>query len=429
MRTIKKIIWTTLLLLLFAGVHANAQFLKKVKNKAEKSVEKTILKKTDEKVSKETSKSVDVILSEDTDKKNKMDKSSTKQSKKNPSSIEEETQTEGGFKRGNILLYTDDFSKDAIGDFPAKWNSNLGGEIKKLKGYNEKFLMIPANAVINLETKKPFPDNFTVEINVIFPAEVPILMASIGFGKSVPKKIDHMLTDKENIRILFHAEESKTNSVLKFGTNSDALGYTYKEVNYKIPLNKIVALAFEINGTRMRVYTDGKKVIDLPKAFQQGFGNVLFLSAVTHGNKKSLENHFYVSNVVIAETGIDARSSVMKELIEKGKFTTNTITFSSGSDILNPSSKEILDQIGFSIKNHSSEKFLILGHTDSDGDANANLTLSKKRAEAVKKYLIDTHKINATQLETDGKGESQPISDNRTALGKEENRRVEFIKL
>jgi hypothetical protein len=41
MRTIKKIIWTTLLLLLFAGVHANAQFLKKVKNKAEKSVEKT----------------------------------------------------------------------------------------------------------------------------------------------------------------------------------------------------------------------------------------------------------------------------------------------------------------------------------------------------------------------------------------------------
>ena len=429
METTKKTIWISLLLLLFAGIHVDAQILKKVKSKAEQSVEKTILKKTDEKVSKETSKKVDVVLSDNTAKQNKKDKSSTKQSKKNPSSLEEETQTEGGFKRGNIILYTDDFSKDAVGDFPAKWNSNLGGEIKKLKGYNEKFLMVPANAVINLETKKPFPNNFTVEMDVIFPSEVPILMTSMGFGKNVPKKVDHMLTDKENISILFHSEETKNNDVLKFGTNSDAMGYTYKETNYKMPLNKIVPVAFEINGTRMRVFIDGKKMIDLPKAFKPEFRNVFFLSAVTHGNKKSLENHFYVANVVIAETGTDVRSMVEKDLIEKGSFTTNNIRFSSGSDILNPSSKEILDQIGELMKNHPSVKFLILGHTDSDGDAKTNMTLSKKRAEAVKKYLIENHKINTSRLNTDGKGESLPISDNNTAKGKEENRRVEFIKL
>ncbi|MNH32587.1 putative lipoprotein YiaD precursor [compost metagenome] len=57
------------------------------------------------------------------------------------------------------------------------------------------------------------------------------------------------------------------------------------------------------------------------------------------------------------------------------------------------------------------------------------MDLSKRRAAAVKKALSTDFGIDASRLETDGKGETQPIDANTTAEGKAKNRRVEFIKL
>ena len=70
-----------------------------------------------------------------------------------------------------------------------------------------------------------------------------------------------------------------------------------------------------------------------------------------------------------------------------------------------------------------------MGHTSSDGDDNANMELSKKRAAAVKELLVTEFGIDASRLETEGKGETKPIADNKTKEGKMANRRVEFIKL
>ena len=74
-------------------------------------------------------------------------------------------------------------------------------------------------------------------------------------------------------------------------------------------------------------------------------------------------------------------------------------------------------------------KIKIIGHTDSDGDASANLTLSKKRAEAVKMRLVYGFGISESRLSTDGKGETAPLINNTTSEAKSQNRRVEFIKL
>jgi len=71
----------------------------------------------------------------------------------------------------------------------------------------------------------------------------------------------------------------------------------------------------------------------------------------------------------------------------------------------------------------------ITGHTSSDGDDAANLELSKQRAAAVKDRLATDWKIAAHRLETDGKGETEPIADNKTNEGRTQNRRVEFVKL
>ncbi len=57
------------------------------------------------------------------------------------------------------------------------------------------------------------------------------------------------------------------------------------------------------------------------------------------------------------------------------------------------------------------------------------MELSKKRAEAVKELLVNEFGLDTSRLETEGKGETQPVGDNKTKEGKVANRRVEFIKL
>ena len=67
---------------------------------------------------------------------------------------------------------------------------------------------------------------------------------------------------------------------------------------------------------------------------------------------------------------------------------------------------------------------VIEGHTDSVGTAAYNLSLSQRRAEAVRQVLIDQFKVDASRLTSVGYGEERPIADNRTAEGRQLNRRV-----
>ncbi len=67
----------------------------------------------------------------------------------------------------------------------------------------------------------------------------------------------------------------------------------------------------------------------------------------------------------------------------------------------------------------------LAGHTDNVGSDNANLKLSKDRAESVKNYLVSKG-ANPSRIEATGYGETQPIATNKTAAGRQKNRRVEF---
>jgi len=66
------------------------------------------------------------------------------------------------------------------------------------------------------------------------------------------------------------------------------------------------------------------------------------------------------------------------------------------------------------------------GHTDNVGNAASNMSLSQKRAEAVKAYLIAKYKTEAGRLSAKGFGDTQPIADNKTDAGRAKNRRVDF---
>ena len=67
----------------------------------------------------------------------------------------------------------------------------------------------------------------------------------------------------------------------------------------------------------------------------------------------------------------------------------------------------------------------LAGHTDNVGSADANMKLSKDRAESIKSYLVSKG-ANASRIEATGYGKTQPIASNKTAKGRQMNRRVEF---
>ncbi|MEK6794574.1 MAG: OmpA family protein [Spirochaetota bacterium] len=106
-------------------------------------------------------------------------------------------------------------------------------------------------------------------------------------------------------------------------------------------------------------------------------------------------------------------------------FISDKINFRKGSAEIQSVSFPELDKIGTIIKAKGA-KIRIEGHTDSQGDAVFNQSLSIRRAEAIKAYLVEKG-INKDRLETVGYGTSMPISDNRTEQGRSMNRRVEFI--
>lgn len=106
------------------------------------------------------------------------------------------------------------------------------------------------------------------------------------------------------------------------------------------------------------------------------------------------------------------------------------ITFDSGllfavdSDKLNASSQSDVQDLSRILKKYDDTNILIEGHTDNTGADEYNQNLSVRRAKSVSGELVATG-IDATRISTQGYGETQPIADNNTEAGREQNRRVE----
>ena len=93
--------------------------------------------------------------------------------------------------------------------------------------------------------------------------------------------------------------------------------------------------------------------------------------------------------------------------------------------VIKSDAKAKLDDLVAKLKAINLEVIIAIGHTDSVGSAAYNQKLSLKRAEAVKAYIISKG-IEPNRVYTEGKGEKQPIADNKTKAGRSKNRRVEI---
>lgn len=103
----------------------------------------------------------------------------------------------------------------------------------------------------------------------------------------------------------------------------------------------------------------------------------------------------------------------------------NMVNFGFDSSNLTSSAKTNLDKLAQVLKNNPDTNINIYGYTDSKGSDAYNLSLSERRANAVKSYLV-AKGISSSRIFAMGRGENDPVASNDTEAGRAENRRVEF---
>jgi OmpA-OmpF porin, OOP family len=342
------------------------------------------------------------------------------------------------FVPGEKIIASEDFSQDAIGDFPDKWNTNGSGEIVTTNKTPGKFLMTQKGVVFYPEWIKNLPDNFTLEFDLMCTDKFSFYSGFFVTGFTSAANIgsdfrrfarfgDGRVADGGGFEVGFHPQNAGGTQGLSFFYSSkneqEILKNDIDQDKFSEPNKTLVHVSLWRQKSRVRVYLDDKKVWDLPKAVGEGLNmNSLYFR---NDGANDENDAYYISNIRLAVGAADTRN----KLITEGKFVTHGILFDVNSDKIKPESYGTLKDIAAVLNENAVIKVKIIGHTDADGDDAGNLSLSKKRAEAVKNALSKEFSVDAARMETDGKGESQPADKNNTPLGKANNRRVEFIKL
>ncbi|PID42029.1 MAG: hypothetical protein CSB48_12235 [Proteobacteria bacterium] len=111
---------------------------------------------------------------------------------------------------------------------------------------------------------------------------------------------------------------------------------------------------------------------------------------------------------------------VLTEVVEIDLY----VSFGLNSSKLSSSDRKAVADVAAFLKAYPDTQCHLAGYTDSTGPAAYNLVLSKKRAEAVKRYLVEEFGVSADRVSAEGFGESQPVADNSTKAGQAKNRRV-----
>lgn len=100
------------------------------------------------------------------------------------------------------------------------------------------------------------------------------------------------------------------------------------------------------------------------------------------------------------------------------------VHFEPGSARVTNIAKAILDDVALRMRQEPSSSAIVIGYTDTREDTGPNRDLARRRAEAVRDYLVSRHNIDPTRIEIEARGASDPVGDNSTAEGRLQNRRV-----
>ncbi|WP_417726025.1 OmpA family protein [Roseovarius sp.] len=123
------------------------------------------------------------------------------------------------------------------------------------------------------------------------------------------------------------------------------------------------------------------------------------------------------------------KSDMIQALHDQGHVVLDGLDFGSGANTLGPGPHPSLNALSLYLLAAPNARVALVGHTDSTGGLEANIALSRARAEAVRNRLMGDYGVPAAQIEAHGIGYLAPIAPNTHAEGRDRNRRVEVVLL
>jgi outer membrane protein OmpA-like peptidoglycan-associated protein len=258
---------------------------------------------------------------------------------------------------------------------------------------------------------KNIPKNFTAEIDTFFGASNCGAANWFFYPKGATGQ-----SSEEVLYVSYQTWDNRLRLIVKAGLYPKHESLI--DDAFKVDFSQPVKMGIWVQDGRVRVYANGEKLTDanqveLPE---------LEWSRLDTGVRNGC--HIGHRRVRVAESMPD----FSRVITSSGRYVTHGIQFDTDSDRLKPESASIIKMVARGLLANPNLKLLIEGHTDSTGNAERNLDLSKRRAEAVKTVLVSQFSIEADRLTTDGLGASKPIDSNDTPQGRAQNRRVEFAR-
>jgi OmpA-OmpF porin, OOP family len=402
-----------LLLLTLAGAHMPAQaqfsdFGKKLKQKAEQKIEQRVDRKTDQAMEKGLDKVECAATDPECFEKAKaegkevttVDTPAPSKSAAKPAPLKpgQGAWANYDFKPGDRILFADDFSKDEIGDFPRRFEFKAGQ--MEIVEWNDGRWLRAAQGKFWIPLSETLPERYTVEFDLA------------GNGNAMVITFD----GKDDNQTAARMEFGEYFGRLRSG-EIDAQGEFGAGVKTG---EKPIHVAISVDGQHVKAYANEKRVFNAPNG-NVGRSNKIFINM----NGWTADAPRMIANVRIAAGG----KKLYDALSEKGRVATQGVLFDTGSDRIRPESTPTLKEIAAMLKEHADLELMIEGHTDNVGAAASNQSLSEKRAEAVRQHLINTYGVDASRLQSKGFGPSKPSTDNDTPEGRQQNRRVELVKI
>jgi outer membrane protein OmpA-like peptidoglycan-associated protein len=406
---------------------ADAQgFLKRLKDRALNSAENAISNKVDNKVYEETNDAMDDVL----------DGKKSKKSKSNDDADEEEAvadaeapaakkktaqgeEVKSDFVPGTVVIFEDNLQGEQMGEFPSKWDLiENNAEVAKMNGKMAIKFEHGSNThitpLIKDGNKKYLPEFYTLEFDFF------------ATGKEDTNTAYNLYlnpTEGDRSRIWF-SQDRMDWYIMKPNGNEQIDGN--KSLEDIMELNDWNHFALSFNKRALKVYVNGKRIINIPNAKAMDWFSV---------ETEFWEDHIdYITNIRLAKGGValyerneQSMTAIEKAIAETGKFVTNNILFETGKATLKPESMAEIQKVADYMKKNPGARFEVQGHTDNQGSDAINDPLSQQRAEAVVKALEGLG-CDPFNLRPVGKGSHEPVADNKTEEGRAKNRRVEFIK-
>ncbi len=350
-------------------------------------------------------KAVDVVDKElNGNEKDKSKKESSEQTASTTAEVK--PMADKNFIKKSDLIFFDDFEGERLGEFPRKW-THIDG---------------------------------TLETGVFIENERKYGVAQMVSGRSVMKptfKEDQYLGNSFKIEIqsYFWMQGNEAYVIQLHGDKSTRPAYTLylRSTNVAPGSDAVVYKAgkqspgwstaqISFNRGNLKVFVDGNQLVNNPDINVREFTHMSIYTLSPGSNRADGHTKARINYVMIAKEGLP----LYDRMVTNGRIVVQDIHFDVNKYDIKPESYKVLDEIAEMLKEHDNMEVTIEGHTDANGSNDDNLTLSEKRAEAVKTYLVSKG-IKRYRLSSKGYGEERPIDPGDGEAAWSQNRRVEFV--